>query len=52
MERGALSRNALDDGDQIPIAAFDLLNHFLIAVNKRRDLVADSKLDALEQSVN
>jgi hypothetical protein len=42
--------NTFDDCDEIAIAAVDLLNRLLVAVNKDLDLVADAELDALHNS--
>jgi hypothetical protein len=42
--------NTFDDCDEIAIAAVDLLNRLLVAVNKDLDLVANAELDALHNS--
>lgn len=42
--------NTFDDCDEIAIAAVDLLNRLLVAVNKDLDLVTDAELDTLHNS--
>jgi hypothetical protein len=47
MEGNTSSRDALNDGDQIAVAAFNFLDDFLIAVDEYTNLVGDAQLDAL-----
>lgn len=47
MEGSTGSRDAFNDGDQVAVAAFDLLDPPLIAVDKCTNPIADSELDSL-----
>lgn len=47
MEGVTSSRNAFDDGNQIPVAALDFLDNLLIPVNERADPVTDPELNPL-----
>lgn len=47
MERNTSCGDTFYDGDKVAVPAFDLLNDFLIAVDKGFNLVPNSELDAL-----
>jgi hypothetical protein len=52
MEGNTSCGNTFNDGHEVPVPGFDLLNGFLITVDKRAYSVTDPQLDALGKREN
>lgn len=50
MKRSTICADTLDDGNELPIAAFDLVGDLLIPVDQYMNFVAEPQLNALVQT--